>query len=547
MRRRFRLMLLGALLAPVISLAGTARAGPTPLPPQPPPLPWPQFHHDEQHTGVAEGSGNVYRGIGPQLRWQFRVTDAPEVAALTDPANSVNYRWTSSLPLADLDGDGKLEVIVTTPDGIAGPDHVIALRDRAGLVPPVEVMWIYTSPVAYPAGNINQGFDTYSPALADADDDGRPDVIIATKDGHVRALSGLTGAQIWDYELGRRTEAGPMVADLDGDGRNEVIVVTDCPVIPIVYCPNPGEGARLVVLPISPTGTITPLWTLNYPYKMDSAEPAVADFDASDGHARKAVIMGSWGGELLAAWQGPSQVYTAALSLRSLDVTATLAVTPVIRTSPLVYDFGQGQTIVFGWLPTDDRAGFGRLTSVGLKTNWATGAYTFTPRWTLDTYDTWKSSPTLLPVPGNPPLVVMGYGLAFPKDGQSGPVGECRADTVFGGVVAFNHDGSVAWDHNFHDEGRAEGNIRASAAVADLDGDGRKDVILPVGCYGKLYSYDSDGVLNWTRQLGPRSQGSPSIGDLDGDGKLELVMSSYDGQVWVFSGGARAFVPVARR
>ncbi len=301
------------------------------------------------------------------------------------------------------------------------------------------------------------------------------------------------------------------------------------------------------MLPIRPTGAITPEWTLSYPYKLDSAQPTVGDFDPLDGHARKAVVMGSWGGELLAAWKGLSGVFTAALSLRSLDITATFGVTPVIRTSPLVYDFGQGQTIVFGWLPTDERAGFGRLTSVGLQTNWATGAYTFTPRWTLDTYDTWKSSPTLLPVVGGEPLVVMGYGLGFPKDGQSGPVGECKYDNVFGGIVAIKRDGGTAWNYNFADKGRVEGNIRASAAAADLDGDGRMDVLLPSGCYGRLYSLDSDGNLNWFRQLGPRSQGSPSIGDLDGDGKLEFVMSSYDGQVWAFSGGARAFVPIAVR
>lgn len=494
---------------------------------------------------MAQGSGNIFRGAGPQLRWQYRVTAPPEVAEFTDPSPpGVKYRWTSTLPLADLDGDGKLEVVVTTPDGTDEPDRVIALRDRAGLIPPVEVMWIYTNPIT---SGENRGFDTYSPALADANDDSLPDVIIATKDGHVRALSGLSGVPIWDYELGRPTESGPTVADLDGDGHLEVIAVTGCPAGLGVTCTVPGEGARLVVLPISPTGTITPLWTLNYPYKMDSAQPAVADFDAADGHLRKAVIMGTWGAELVAAWKGPSTVFSAALSLRTLDVTATQGATSVIRTAPLVYDFGQGQTIIFGWLPTDERAGYGRLTSVGLETNWASGAYTYTPRWTLDAYDTWKSSPTLLPALSGPPLIVMGYGLGYPKGGQSGPVGECQYDSVFGGIVAINREGGVAWDYNFHDEGRVEGNIRASAAVADLDGNGRQDVLLPVGCYGKLYSLDSDGVLNWTRQLGPRSQGSPSIGDLDGDGRLELVMSSYDGQVWVFSGGARAFVPTALR
>jgi hypothetical protein len=70
------------------------------------------------------------------------------------------------------------------------------------------------------------------------------------------------------------------------------------------------------------------------------------------------------------------------------------------------------------------------------------------------------------------------------------------------------------------------------------------DVVLPVGCYGALKAYDGlSGNLEWVRQLGPRTQASPSLGDLDADGKLEVVVASYDGKVWVFQGGARLYLP----
>ena len=122
------------LAALLLSAAGAARAVPTP--PPPPPQPWPQFHHDEQHTGVAEGTSNIFRGIGPQLRWQYRVTAPPVVAEFTDPSPpGVRYRWTSTLPLADLDGDGKLEVIVTTPDG-----H---LKARGSLKPTIKMRSLF--------------------------------------------------------------------------------------------------------------------------------------------------------------------------------------------------------------------------------------------------------------------------------------------------------------------------------------------------------------------------------------------------------------------
>jgi outer membrane protein assembly factor BamB len=502
------------------------------------------FHRDAQHTGLFAGTpGNITPALGPVVRWKYRVTDPAPVAPLTD-TNPVYYRWTSTFPLADLNGDGKPEVIVTTPDGTSDPDRVIALQDTPGRTPPVRAMWIYTAPTTYAYTDTRKGFDTYSPVLADVDGDGLPDVIFSTKDGHVRALKGTTGLPIWDFNLQRRTEDGPMLADLDGDGKQEVIITTDCASLASTYCPGANDRAMLYVLPVSPTGTITPLWSLAYPYKMDSSEPAIADLDPTDGTSRKAIVLGTWGGKLLITWRSPSNaVFVHTLDLRTLDVTGTLGLTPVIRTSPLVWDFGEGQTAVFGWLPTDERAGFARISAVGLSAGMASGAFTFTPRWTTDQFDDWKSSPALLPVDGGPPLVVTGYGLAYPADGQSGPVGECRHGTVFGGIVALTYQGHVAWHHDF----AAQGNVRASAAVADLNGDGHPDVVLPVGCYGNLYAYSNTGDLEWTLPLGPRSQGSPSIGDLDGDGNVEIVLSSYDGNVWVLDGGRRAYVPLALR
>lgn len=49
----------------------------------------------------------------------------------------------------------------------------------------------------------------------------------------------------------------------------------------------------------------------------------------------------------------------------------------------------------------------------------------------------------------------------------------------------------------------------------------------------------SDASPWWSRQLGPRTIGTPSISDLDGDGTPEIVVCSYDGRVYAL-GGPRA-------
>lgn len=535
MAARIRLSLSVVLLALLIATAVHAH----PLPANPG---WPQFHRDETHTGVAAGKGGFLSGNPPIVRWLYRVFDEP----MTDDDLS-RTRWTTTFPLGDLDGDGTLEIVVTTPDGMVrldgepAPSRVIALKDRPGSIPAVEVMWVYTPTI--PIGG--PGLDTYSPVLTDADSDGKLDVIFTGRDSMVRALKGSDGSVIWEFFTDRITEAGPALADLDGNGTQEVIVVTDCRAG--VECPDEGDEAMVFVLPTAGNGVIgSPLWSFAYPYKLDSAVPAVADLDPNDGTSRKAIVQGTWGGRLLVLWQDTSgSIIAHTLDLHDLDHSIPVNDTPVIRTTPLIYDFGEGPTVFFGWLPTDKNAADARFSAIGLAADLSAGTLVFTHRWTRSNFDTWKSSPTLLPQPSGKPLIVQGYGLGIgPPPTQSGAVGQCVSEAVTGGIVAYDWTGNVAWHVDF---GGQEGNVRASAAVADLDGDGTMEVVLPVGCFGGVHIFDATGNQESFLQTGPRAQNSPSIGDLDGDGKLEVVLGSYDGQVWALEGGAQIFLPSINR
>ncbi|HEY4752001.1 MAG TPA: FG-GAP-like repeat-containing protein, partial [Candidatus Limnocylindrales bacterium] len=130
----------------------------------------------------------------------------------------------SSPTLADLDGDGKQEIVIGSLDG-----QVYAYRSDGTL------MWKRYLDSSAQAGGI-QG----SPAVGDIDHDGHLDVVVGSENGWVFALDGRTGALKpgwpqftgWnaDYPKNCATDActgvvsSATLADLDGDGTLEVIV-----------------------------------------------------------------------------------------------------------------------------------------------------------------------------------------------------------------------------------------------------------------------------------------------------------------------------------
>jgi outer membrane protein assembly factor BamB len=109
--------------------------------------------------------------------------------------------------LADIDGDGRLELGVSDATG-----DFICLDAASGLE-----KW-----------RLHLGQVATGGASCDIDGDGRNEFIVATREGHVMAIAAASngsGLIRWSIDLGYSL-GPPVIADFNGDGRSEILVVS---------------------------------------------------------------------------------------------------------------------------------------------------------------------------------------------------------------------------------------------------------------------------------------------------------------------------------
>ncbi len=158
-----------------------------------------------------------------------------------------------SAPLADLNGDGTLDMVISND----APDpKVILLNDGTGHF---RLGGTFGDP-NWPTRNV---------VLADLNGDGSPDIAVANRPGPSYVCFNDGKAHFKCKELGRESSATILAGDMDGDGSQDLIVACRDECQSVVYF-NDGHGNFTRKQPFGPAGSST-------------RAMAVADFDG-DGH-----------------------------------------------------------------------------------------------------------------------------------------------------------------------------------------------------------------------------------------------------------------------
>jgi hypothetical protein len=437
-------------------------------------------------------------GLLPLTRYRYAVSavdssgnDSPLsevlVASTTPPVVTgwpipMGRSTSSNVLLADLDQDGRPELCV-------GADYLYVFHGdgsewRDGDLNPASV-GIFTTALHYLAS---------SPAAADLDFDGVPELIAASWDDSLAAVFGADGAirPGWPKKGAAPFWSTPVVGDIDNDGTLEIVVGSNSSRLYAWHAngvevrdgdSNPATDGVFY----QPSGSVI-------------SSPALADLD-HDG--RREIIFGTSTGRVYALH--------AATGATPFEVAWMYQGTGGFSGSPAVGDIQPGgdQEVAI----TTTAGNVYVLTSSGAV---ATG---------------WPQSFALNPGNGRAPSPVLA------------PLRQQFGDPSLDVIVAGTDGKVAAWDPAGNVlpgwSSVQAGGTEASPAVADLDGDGSPEVL--IGSENRrLYAFHADGtpVSGFPIETGAEVRSTPAVWDLDGDGAAEIALAGWDADlhVWRYPG-----------
>ena len=385
----------------------------------------------------------------------------------------------SSPLLIDVDADGGLDLV------FGGHDRNLwAVRGRDG------------STVAHWPQATSNPINS-SPAAADVDGDGRPELFVgsgtdadrsgalysfSTDDGHVRFRLPLADP---DFPQGAPVHSSPAIGDINRDGVLDVVVGA--------------LGVRSLWATRGVDGVVPSGHELFYWDDTMFSSPAIADVN---GDGVDDVVVGGdsspgppvdWRGGMVRAVSGSGQ---SLWEFRTNDI---------VRSSPAIGDLdGDGKLdVVFGggdfWHGSDGNAVF--------ALDAATGAL----KWRRDLDGITNASPALADVDGDGDLDVAIGTFNSAARGLNG-----------GSVYAL--DGRSGQDLKGFPQASGAGVVLGGIVTVDVDGDGAQDLIVPTGGYIAAFNGKTgDRLFNLAEGDGVGFQNSPAVADVDANGRLDIV------------------------
>ena len=427
-----------------------------------------------------EGEGVLPDLAGGDPLWMLETPD--------NPATSSDDRKTFSIVVpGDLTGDGKPDLV------LASRNYLTFAVDGNGWGTP-SVLWQHnTCPDNFNCGAVSGNAQLYEygmTATPDLDGDGVGDVVIATEGGHdhVTALSGATGAVIWD--VGDAFGSDPYLAgyysvsarlDANGDGTPDVATGTGS--ADLANSPNPYNHRRV--------------------YLLDGADGSVI-WEQAPGLPSFRTLLYRSGGEARVATGGGESSDNFLAAYRASDGLQRWSIDPghsAFIVEP--YPAGGGSedllTSGVGTSALERRSGAdGGLvwTSAGLGTVWDVAVFddgTGTPKVAVGTTSS----------------------LVFALDGD---------------------DGTTAWTYNLNDQ------VFDVATVPDANGDGAEDVAATGKGGRTVLLSGADGALLWSFTFGDGSFDESgevvvAVPDVDWNGIPEVAFGTRDGRSYLLFGG----------
>jgi peptidase C25-like protein/flagellar hook capping protein FlgD len=421
-------------------------------------------------VSAVDSSGNE----GPRSPILLASTTPPSLTGWPVP---MGQSTSSSVCLADLDGDHRPEVIV-------GAEYLYVLR-------PDGTDWLDGDQNAITTGIFSTAlhYIPSSPTAADLDFDGTPEIIAASWDDSTVGVWKSNGTMMpgWPRKGAAPFWSVPAVGEIDGDQGMEIVVGSNSSRL---YAWN-SDGTEVL------DGDQNPSTQGVYyvPLGTTISSPAIADID-KDGV--REVVFGTSAGRVYALRYG--------VPLAGWPFVAT----GLMSSSPAIGDIVPGGGLEIAMASSND--------SVYVLTSSGTRAPGWPRPLELTTGNGRTPSPALAPLRkhlGDPSLCVI----------------ICGAD---GKLTAFDPAGNTLPGWGSVQLG-ANAATEASPAVADIDGDGALEVLIAAEDR-RLYAFRFDGtpVSGFPIETGAELRGTPAVWDLDGDGACDIIVAGWDRNIYAW-------------